>query len=38
MGISSPTNFKHQVHVGFDTMNGEFTVSFPLSLIKYNTV
>jgi PHD/YefM family antitoxin component YafN of YafNO toxin-antitoxin module len=26
LGMSNPTNFKHQVHVGFDTMTGEFTV------------
>ena len=24
--ISSPSNFEHTVHVGFDAMTGEFTV------------
>ena len=27
LGISSPTNFVHEVHVGFDPENGVFTVS-----------
>lgn len=26
--ISYPTNFEHTVHVGFDAVTGEFTVSF----------
>ena len=25
--ISEPSNFEHTVHVGFDPMTGEFTVS-----------
>jgi len=25
--VSGPTNFTHNVHVGFDPMNGIFTVS-----------
>jgi hypothetical protein len=25
--ISYPTNFEHHVHVGFDAVTGEFTVS-----------
>lgn len=28
MGVSQPTNFVHQVHVGFDPISGGFTVSF----------
>jgi len=28
--ISYPTNFEHTVHVGFDAVTGEFTVSFLL--------
>lgn len=31
--ISYPTNFEHTVHVGFDAVTGEFTVSFMLSAI-----
>lgn len=27
MGVSQPTNFVHQVHVGFDPISGGFTVS-----------
>jgi hypothetical protein len=27
MGVSQPTNFVHQVHVGFDSISGGFTVS-----------
>uniref|UniRef100_A0A2M4AWE5 Putative serine/threonine-protein kinase pak 1 n=1 Tax=Anopheles triannulatus TaxID=58253 RepID=A0A2M4AWE5_9DIPT len=27
--ISYPTNFEHTVHVGFDAITGEFTVSVP---------
>lgn len=27
MGVSGPTNFVHQVHVGFDPISGGFTVS-----------
>lgn len=26
--ISYPTNFEHTVHVGFDSVTGEFTVSW----------
>lgn len=26
--ISYPTNFEHTVHVGFDPVSGEFTVSY----------
>jgi hypothetical protein len=26
MGVSNPTNFVHQVHVGFDSVTGHFTV------------
>lgn len=26
MGVSQPTNFVHQVHVGFDPVSGGFTV------------
>lgn len=26
--ISYPTNFEHTVHVGFDAVTGEFTVSY----------
>lgn len=29
--ISYPTNFEHTVHVGFDPISGEFTVSLFLS-------
>lgn len=25
MGVSNPTNFVHQVHVGFDPVSGAFT-------------
>ena len=28
--ISYPTNFEHTVHVGFDAVTGEFTVSAPI--------
>ena len=28
--ISYPTNFEHTVHVGFDAVTGEFTVSYQL--------
>lgn len=31
--ISYPTNFEHTVHVGFDAVTGEFTVSFMLFAI-----
>jgi len=31
LGVSIPTNFVHQVHVGFDPVSGAFTVSFDLS-------
>lgn len=27
LGVSNPTNFVHQVHVGFDPISGAFTVS-----------
>lgn len=29
MGVSKPTNFVHQVHVGFDPNTGNFTVRSP---------
>lgn len=29
LGVSQPTNFVHQVHVGFDPKSGGFTVSRP---------
>lgn len=32
LGVSQPTNFVHQVHVGFDSKSGGFTVSGPLLL------
>jgi len=31
MGVSNPTNFVHQVHVGFDPVTGHFTVRRLLS-------
>lgn len=31
--ISYPTNFEHTVHVGFDAITGEFTVSMFILLI-----
>lgn len=31
--ISYPTNFEHTVHVGFDAVTGEFTVSFYYNLL-----
>ena len=31
--ISYPTNFEHTVHVGFDAITGEFTVSIPKYLL-----
>lgn len=31
--ISYPTNFEHTVHVGFDAVTGEFTVSLTLKII-----
>ena len=31
MGVSNPTNFVHQVHVGFDPVTGAFTVYLPHS-------
>jgi hypothetical protein len=31
LGVSQPTNFVHQVHVGFDPVSGAFTVSLPIS-------
>jgi len=38
MGVSNPTNFVHQVHVGFDPVTGHFTVRRLISSIrsKYN--
>ncbi len=30
ISISYPTNFEHTVHVGFDSVTGEFTVSIYL--------
>lgn len=33
--ISYPTNFEHTVHVGFDAVTGEFTVSNIIVLIIY---
>lgn len=32
LNISYPTNFEHTVHVGFDALTGEFTVSIRYSL------
>lgn len=32
--ISYPTNFEHTVHVGFDPISGEFTVSFEENINK----
>lgn len=32
--ISLPTNFEHTVHVGFDAVTGEFTVSCPINWVK----
>ncbi|KAL1449878.1 hypothetical protein WDU94_002350 [Cyamophila willieti] len=32
--ISYPSNFEHTVHVGFDALTGEFTVSRELLLIS----
>lgn len=29
--ISPPSDFEHTIHVGFDAVTGEFTVSFPCS-------
>lgn len=31
--ISPPSDFEHTIHVGFDAVTGEFTVSFPCLLI-----
>ena len=31
--ISSPVDFEHTVHVGFDPATGKFTVSSPLTVI-----
>uniref|UniRef100_A0A7N8Y7T4 non-specific serine/threonine protein kinase n=1 Tax=Mastacembelus armatus TaxID=205130 RepID=A0A7N8Y7T4_9TELE len=36
--ISLPSDFEHTIHVGFDAVTGEFTVSIPLSLQVYNQV
>ena len=33
--ISSPVDFEHTVHVGFDPITGEFTVSL-ISIFQYN--
>jgi p21-activated kinase 1 len=33
--ISYPTNFEHTVHVGFDAITGEFTVSWHLISMTY---
>lgn len=33
--ISYPTNFEHTVHVGFDAVTGEFTVSFYFGFIYF---
>lgn len=32
--ISYPTNFEHTVHVGFDPVSGEFTVSISHNILK----
>lgn len=32
--ISYPTNFEHTVHVGFDAVTGEFTVSINFFFTK----
>lgn len=34
--ISYPTNFEHTVHVGFDAVTGEFTVSASRCIISIN--
>lgn len=36
--ISYPTNFEHTVHVGFDAVTGEFTVSFFIFLIIFKKI
>lgn len=36
--ISYPTNFEHTVHVGFDPVSGEFTVSFESFSLLYRSV
>lgn len=33
MGVSQPTNFVHQVHVGFDPVSGGFTVRAHLTMM-----
>lgn len=33
--ISYPTNFEHTVHVGFDPVSGEFTVSFTTHFCRF---
>ena len=33
-GASNPTNFVHQVHVGFDPVTGAFTVRFILNWFR----
>jgi hypothetical protein len=37
MGVSNPTNFVHQVHVGFDPVTGAFTVYlfFPFIVMRW---
>jgi p21-activated kinase 1 len=36
--ISYPTNFEHTVHVGFDPVSGEFTVSLSVSWLSVTRV
>jgi hypothetical protein len=37
MGVSQPTNFVHQVHVGFDPISGGFTVSLAHHTLHIHT-
>jgi len=38
MGVSQPTNFVHQVHVGFDPISGGFTVCLPLYRLEIELI
>lgn len=35
--ISYPTNFEHTIHVGFDPLTGDFTVSNHASSLNFST-